>query len=49
VLPPGGRTTRKNAKGDTEWIPPPHPIRPTTVNTFHHPEKLLLDSDADEP
>jgi Domain of unknown function (DUF222) len=36
-----GWTTRKNAKGDTEWIPPPHLDfgRPRT-NTFHHPEKL---------
>ncbi|ETB11310.1 HNH endonuclease, partial [Mycobacterium avium subsp. paratuberculosis 08-8281] len=32
----------KNAKGETEWIPPPHLDRnqPRT-NTFHHPEKLL--------
>ena len=42
-----GWTTRKNAHGDTEWIPPPHLDRgqPRT-NTFHHPEKLLRD-DAD--
>ena len=35
-----GWTTRKNAKGDTEWLPPPHLDygRPRT-NTFHHPEK----------
>jgi hypothetical protein len=24
MLKPGGWSTRKNAKGDTEWIPPPH-------------------------
>ena len=24
LLRPGGWITRKNAKGDTEWIPPPH-------------------------
>ena len=37
-----GWTTRTNAKGDTEWIPPPHLDygRPS-INTFHHPEKLL--------
>jgi hypothetical protein len=41
-----GWTTRKNAHGDTEWIPPPHLDRgqPCT-NTFHHPEKLLQDDD----
>ncbi len=46
-----GWTTRKNARGDTEWIPPPHLDRgqPRT-NTFHHPEKLLRDDeDADGP
>jgi Domain of unknown function (DUF222) len=50
LLRPGGWTTRKNAKGDTEWIPPPHLDRgqPRT-NTFHHPEKLLRDGDDDEP
>ncbi|GFP49193.1 hypothetical protein LAUMK7_04369 [Mycobacterium kansasii] len=44
-----GWTTRKNAHGDTEWIPPPHLDhgQPTT-NTFHHPEKLLRDGDDDE-
>ena len=44
-----GWTTRKNAKGDTEWMPPPHLDhgRPR-VNTFHHPEKLLAPDD-DEP
>ncbi|HWT49694.1 MAG TPA: HNH endonuclease signature motif containing protein [Mycobacterium sp.] len=49
ILQPGGWTTRKNAKGDTEWIPPPHLDRgqPRT-NTFHHPEKLLRDEDDDE-
>ncbi|ORB83413.1 hypothetical protein B1987_05765 [Mycobacterium kansasii] len=44
-----GWTTRKNARRDTEWIPPPHLDhgQPTT-NTFHHPEKLLRDEDDDE-
>jgi hypothetical protein len=43
-----GWTTRKNHRGDTEWIPPPHLDhgRPRT-NTFHHPEKLLRDNDDD--
>ncbi len=45
-----GWTTRKNAKGDTEWLPPPHLDRgQPRVNTFHHPEKLLQDRDDDAP
>ncbi|MBV9350388.1 MAG: HNH endonuclease, partial [Mycobacterium sp.] len=46
----GGWTTRKNANGDTDWIPPPHLDRgqPRT-NTFHHPEKLLRDGDDEDP
>src|ERR1700733_14672590 len=45
-----GWTTRKNARGDTGWIPPPHLDRgqPRT-NTFHHPEKLLQDDDDEAP
>ena len=47
-----GWTTRKNHNGDTGWIPPPHLDRgQARVNTFHHPEKLLLgeeDNDDDE-
>jgi hypothetical protein len=44
-----GWTTRKNAHGDTEWIPPPHLDhgQPRT-NTYHHPEKLLRDDDEGE-
>jgi hypothetical protein len=44
-----GWTTRKNAKGDTEWLPPAHLDhgQPRT-NTFHHPEKLFTPED-DEP
>uniref|UniRef100_UPI0031CE1C02 HNH endonuclease signature motif containing protein n=1 Tax=Mycobacterium sp. TaxID=1785 RepID=UPI0031CE1C02 len=44
-----GWTTRKNAHGHTEWIPPPHLDhgRPRT-NTYHHPEKLLRDDEDDE-
>jgi hypothetical protein len=43
-----GWTTRKNARGNTEWIPPAHLDhgQPRT-NTYHHPEKLLRD-DEDE-
>jgi hypothetical protein len=49
MLRPGGWTTRKNARGDTEWIPPPHLDRgqPHT-NTYWHPEKLLHNEDGDE-
>lgn len=50
LLQPGGWSTRKNARGDTEWLPPPHLDRGRPrVNTFHHPEKLLHDRDDDEP
>ncbi|MGB9303309.1 MAG: hypothetical protein WCB92_06425, partial [Mycobacterium sp.] len=42
-------TTRKNARGDTEWIPPPHLDHgQPRINTFHHPEKLLRGEDDDE-
>lgn len=43
-------TTRKNAHGDTEWLPPPHLNygRPTT-NCMHHPERLLRAKEDDEP
>ncbi len=44
-----GWTTRTNARGETEWIPPPHLdyAQPRT-NTFHHPEKLLHHEDDEE-
>lgn len=49
LLRPGGWTTRKNARGDTEWIPPPHLDRgQPRINTFDHPEKLLRDGDDEE-
>ncbi|WP_201406290.1 HNH endonuclease signature motif containing protein [Mycobacterium intracellulare] len=54
MLNPGGWTTRKNTRGETEWKPPPHLERgqPPT-NTYHHPEKLLHhesnDDEADNP
>src|SRR5271163_3243130 len=41
-----GWTTRKNARGDTEWIPPAHLDHgQPRVNTYHHPEKLLQDDE----
>ncbi|MCV7032061.1 HNH endonuclease signature motif containing protein [Mycobacterium sherrisii] len=50
MLRPGGWTTRKNSRGETEWLPPPHLDRgQPRVNTFHHPEKLLQDRDDDAP
>uniref|UniRef100_UPI00389A8B5C HNH endonuclease signature motif containing protein n=1 Tax=Mycobacterium sp. HUMS_1102779 TaxID=3383487 RepID=UPI00389A8B5C len=44
-----GWTTRKNSKGDTEWIPPKHLERgqPRT-NTYWHPEKLLRHEDDED-
>ncbi|MGA8331639.1 MAG: HNH endonuclease signature motif containing protein [Mycobacterium sp.] len=43
-----GWTTRKNSRGETEWIPPPHLDRgQPRINTFHHPEKLLQDDDEE--
>ena len=43
-----GWTTRTNARGETEWIPPPHLDhgQPRT-NSFHHPERFLDDEDDD--
>jgi hypothetical protein len=45
-----GWTSRTNARGETEWIPPPHLDRgqPRT-NAFNHPERFLRDGDDDEP
>jgi Domain of unknown function (DUF222)/HNH endonuclease len=44
-----GWTTRKNQRGDTEWIPPPHLDHgQPRINTFHHPEKLLYDGEDDD-
>uniref|UniRef100_UPI0011A592EF HNH endonuclease signature motif containing protein n=1 Tax=Mycobacterium marseillense TaxID=701042 RepID=UPI0011A592EF len=49
LIKPGGWSTRKNAKGDTEWKPPPEFDRgqPHT-NTYHHAEKLLRDGDDED-
>ncbi len=42
----GGWNTRKLPDGTTEWIPPPHlPLR-GGINTYHHPERLLPDTDS---
>jgi hypothetical protein len=45
----GGWITRKNQRGQTEWIPPPTLDRgqPRT-NTYWHPEKMLPKDDDDE-
>ncbi|MGB9308396.1 MAG: HNH endonuclease signature motif containing protein, partial [Mycobacterium sp.] len=41
-----GWTTRKNAHGDTEWIPPPHLDRgQPRINYLHHPERFVRDDD----
>ena len=45
-----GWTTRTNARGETEWIPPPHLDRgQTRTNPYHHPERFHRDTDDDEP
>lgn len=42
-----GWTTRTNARGDTEWIPPPHLDhgQPRT-NPYHHPERFRHDDEG---
>ncbi len=37
----GGWTTRKNAYGHTEWIPPPQTQLTGGTNDYHHPERYL--------
>ncbi len=46
----GGWITRKRKDGTTEWLPPAHLDhgQPRT-NSYFHPEKLLHDSDEDDP
>jgi hypothetical protein len=45
-----GWTTRTNAHGHTEWLPPPHLDRgQRRINPYHHPERFLHDTDDDEP
>ena len=41
-----GWRTRKNAKGQTEWLPPPDlDTGQHRVNNYHHPERYLLPED----
>ena len=40
-----GWTTRKNAYGHTEWIPPPQLELPGGTNNYHHPERYLKPPD----
>lgn len=49
LLTSGGWTTRKLHNGTTETLPPPHLDhgQPRT-NHYHHPEKLLRDSEDDD-
>ncbi|MGB9227396.1 HNH endonuclease signature motif containing protein [Mycobacterium sp.] len=45
-----GWTTRTNAHGDTEWLPPPHLDHgQPRINPFHHPERFHHAGDDDEP
>ena len=45
-----GWTTRTNARGAPEWLPPAHlDYGQPRVNTFHHPEKLLASGDDEIP
>ena len=42
--------TRKNTKGQTEWLPPPDlDTGQHRINGYHHPERYLLPEDDDEP
>jgi hypothetical protein len=44
-----GWTTRKNQRGETEWVPPAHLDHgQPRINRFHHPERLLRESNDDE-
>ncbi|HEX7322249.1 MAG TPA: hypothetical protein VF299_04840, partial [Mycobacterium sp.] len=43
LITSGGWKTRRNGRGDTQTIPPPHQEnRQARVNFYHHPERLLL-------
>nr|WP_255374704.1 HNH endonuclease signature motif containing protein [Mycobacterium sp. NAZ190054] len=45
-----GWTTRKNAKNQTEWIPPPElDTGQHRVNGYHHPERHLLPENDEGP
>lgn len=46
MLDKTGWCTRKNAKGQTEWLPPPDlDTGQRRVNRYHHPERYLLPED----
>ena len=45
LIGPNGWRTRKRPDGRTEWIPPPQMPLPTTINDYHHPERLMPDDD----
>ncbi|MFV0495512.1 MAG: hypothetical protein ACK5M9_10895, partial [Mycobacterium sp.] len=48
-LAENGWTTRKNSRGHTEWIPPPHlDTGQPRVNNFHHPERHFTRRQAEE-
>lgn len=52
LIEPGGWQTRKNARYQTEWIPPPHLDHgQPRVNHHHHPERLIRrgEDDRDAP
>jgi hypothetical protein len=41
--------SRKNAHGETEWLPPPHLDHgQPRINPYHHPEKLFSGGDDEE-
>lgn len=45
-----GWSTRKNAKGRTEWVPPPDlDTGQRRVSNYHHPERYLLPEDDEGP
>jgi uncharacterized protein DUF222 len=49
LVEPGGWVTRKNSRGETEWVPPPHlDYGQPRTNAFHHPGKLLADEDDED-
>ncbi|MBB2993402.1 hypothetical protein FHR72_004910, partial [Mycolicibacterium iranicum] len=48
LLDTTGWTTAKNRSNQTEWIPPPDlDWGQRRTNSYHHPERYLLDGDDD--
>ena len=46
----GGYTTTINARGEVEWIPPPHlDTGQARINYYHRPDALLRPPDDPEP